>query len=778
MLRSLIAVLFAAALAACSSQAPAQSVPLQGGPWTNGHAPMYSNSGNSQPVIQDSGPAGGGANGLGMSEGLYVARGTGTPPYVGQGTGPLGTNWCDYDAPITNATGYHYLCLSANVNNAGLIAYGAGGTASQQPLKMNLNGTTYEFPFVLSGVVGPATSTVGHLALWNNTTGTLLSDAATLPTPTMPALTGDCTTPGASLVTTCSYTQLGTGGATQSLKALPAQDVVANNFTGCDVTGATDSTTCIQNAINYAEVRATNNEQRVLLQCGLYKVSATLTVNTDGVQIAGQNRNCVQLRRFTDYGPSIQFSKASGTLSNVGLRDITIDDLAAATGAAGFMSCGTSPYHVVVDGVNGFWMENVTLAYGCGGLALQGVINSFITNLDIQIFEISGHSGLDGTGTGLYVGFTVNANIAVKYSSNLWFNSPEIGGGSIGAFKLADGIRLDGVDGIWVTSGHVQGAVTADYHWSHSGAYPMANIFFTNTMADITTGNGLLLNGTQQVLRSKYEGVLSAAELGGANKDGIKITGTGGLNNVEFNVSVDGFGGNGIFNDATNVANLTIRPKVIRDNDFSAGGASSINMATGSNIAIDGGTIDGSTQADHGIIFGNAVSRASVSGSIITAHTTDGVNIAASATYITLTGINFQGNTAAVTNAAAVSTVSATGNFGLPYFTFVPVVTCGTGAITTYTASGRYQLQGNTAAVSIDVLDTTNGTCASVMVVSLPFAGKVTSFLSGATNVATVKSLKALIPAGVSAVQLTWYDNTYPGANTEHLYASGTYEVQ
>lgn len=33
----------------------AQSVPLQGGPWTPGNVPMYSASGGSQPILQDSG---------------------------------------------------------------------------------------------------------------------------------------------------------------------------------------------------------------------------------------------------------------------------------------------------------------------------------------------------------------------------------------------------------------------------------------------------------------------------------------------------------------------------------------------------------------------------------------------------------------------------------------------------------------------------------------------------------------------------------------------------
>ncbi len=180
MLRSILAGLAFIALAACSSQAPAQSVPLQGGPWTIAHAPMYSNSGNSQPVIQDSGPAGGGAAGLGMSEGLYVARGTGTPPYASQGTGIFGTNWCNYDAPTTNAGGYHYFCLSPNAHGGGLLAYGAAGAAPALPFAFNVNGTSYAFPFVVGGIVGPPTTVSGDLACWNNLVGTLLSDCGPL----------------------------------------------------------------------------------------------------------------------------------------------------------------------------------------------------------------------------------------------------------------------------------------------------------------------------------------------------------------------------------------------------------------------------------------------------------------------------------------------------------------------------------------------------------------------------------------------------------------------
>ena len=70
----------------CSvTAALSQGTILQGGPST-GSSPMYTGQGSGQAVVQDSGPAGGGGTGYGLSEQLLVARGTGTPPYVGQGT--------------------------------------------------------------------------------------------------------------------------------------------------------------------------------------------------------------------------------------------------------------------------------------------------------------------------------------------------------------------------------------------------------------------------------------------------------------------------------------------------------------------------------------------------------------------------------------------------------------------------------------------------------------------------------------------------------------------
>lgn len=150
-----------------------QASVLQGGSFTAGLPSFYSTSGGSQPIIQQSATAAGGAQSI--KEMSIISRGLGTAPFVGSGGGYLGSTWCAYDGPTTGQ--YHQLCLSPNATGGfGLLSFNAGGGAGSIPLKMVVNGTTVEFPFSTSGVVGPGSSTVGHIATWANTSGTLLAD--------------------------------------------------------------------------------------------------------------------------------------------------------------------------------------------------------------------------------------------------------------------------------------------------------------------------------------------------------------------------------------------------------------------------------------------------------------------------------------------------------------------------------------------------------------------------------------------------------------------------
>ena len=146
-----IAILIGLALPCAAQQAV-----LQSGPWTQGHAPLYVGQGSSQPVVQDSGTAAGGALGTGLTElGLTIFNPNLTPPYANAGTGPYGTNFCDYDAPTNNATGFHYLCFSPNAQGGGLIAYGAGGVASPLPLQFIINGLVEPFSNIPANCATP-----------------------------------------------------------------------------------------------------------------------------------------------------------------------------------------------------------------------------------------------------------------------------------------------------------------------------------------------------------------------------------------------------------------------------------------------------------------------------------------------------------------------------------------------------------------------------------------------------------------------------------------------
>jgi hypothetical protein len=147
-----------------ATAALAQGVLQQAGPATQGHVPAYANPAQtgSLPVVTDGGPAGGGGPGVGLSELNITARGTGTAPFAGQGTGPNGETSCILDAPTTNPTGYHYLCFSANIGGDGIISYGAAGTATPGVLDFIINGVTIT-PVTCSGTPTSSFATVNGI---------------------------------------------------------------------------------------------------------------------------------------------------------------------------------------------------------------------------------------------------------------------------------------------------------------------------------------------------------------------------------------------------------------------------------------------------------------------------------------------------------------------------------------------------------------------------------------------------------------------------------------
>lgn len=215
---------------------------------------MYVGQGSSQAVVQDSGPAGGGGVGLGLSELLQVNRTT--------GTGPLNTHSCFYDNPITNPSGYHYLCFDANANGGGLISYGAGGIAAPLPLSFLVNGV----PLTTPGI--PVV-------------------------PTQPR--GDNSTNAAS-----------TAFVQQAASSLNVQLFGALGDSNGTTGNGTDDTNAIRNAI----LGAPNGD--VFFPCGIYRITNTVTISGTGTYHLHGNGFCSKI--FLDaLGPvtALNFNTAS-----------------------------------------------------------------------------------------------------------------------------------------------------------------------------------------------------------------------------------------------------------------------------------------------------------------------------------------------------------------------------------------------------------------------------------------------------------------------------------
>lgn len=105
---------------------------------------------------------------------------------------------------------------------------------------------------------------------------------------------------------------------------------------------------------------------------------------------------------------------------------------------------------------------------------------------------------------------------------------------------------------------------------------------------------------------------------------------------------------------------------------------------------------------------------------------------------------------------------------------YTPVVSSGTGAITTASATGRYKQIGKTVFVEITITLTTNGSGATSLIATLPVnANAALAVLSGGS--ASAIALLAFVVSG--AVDIFKYDGTYPGASGGTYYVSGCYEA-
>ena len=263
----------------------AQTAPLNAGPFSPGHVPIYGGVGSGQPLIQDSGPASG-AGGPGIREMFLSKRGTGSPPYATGGSGAFGTNFCDTDGPVTGP--YHFLCMDPNAGGSGTLAYGAAGGAPTLPFNLNLNGRTFD----LSGTVtGPGSSTPGNAPVFGDSSGKTLVDGG----------------PAANQATVANLV----------LQRVRLTDYILPGDPAC----ATNCTGALTRAINAAN--AAGGAEMISLPAGIVTFGSTPAITANHVYFRGAAQGATRLITTTIYG--ITWSTATAPTLGGGMSDVIVD---------------------------------------------------------------------------------------------------------------------------------------------------------------------------------------------------------------------------------------------------------------------------------------------------------------------------------------------------------------------------------------------------------------------------------------------------------------------
>lgn len=501
------------AVALLSTGAHAQSV-IQAGPSVGGHAPMYViGPGGGFASVQDSGfasglAANGSASGTGVGEFLQISR--------APGTGPFGSHVCFYDAPVTSAAGSHYFCIDANAAGGPLLASGSIGAAAPLPLHFSVNGTLYQFPFLVGGILGPPSTVVGDCAVWNNTNGTLLADhpcavppvSATI-VPTNAALVALAVPPLVSQIRRGGFYANGDGGAATYNYSVSACSLNSGNgdngsqvkptagggcwladFSGSQPSplvwgatgdGSTDDTTAVQAAINASQGASLWLGTKSYSVNGL--TSGKISLIGEQSSIGGiYNRTCASglFARTTSETLLMLNSGTTGALIDGVCIQMNAAPNVQSAGAA--ISLGVGSSNIVRGGQINYPFIGIDIS-GMGGT------QNVQTHIENEVIT----DPTDGGGIGIRLGTnsigesTVDTFISGTTIDCINFGTALPTTSTIGMLLLDAG-------GSFITNNDIYGCGVGTKLFPSTGQ-SAANLFFTNTVLGDTSGvNDLMID--------------------------------------------------------------------------------------------------------------------------------------------------------------------------------------------------------------------------------------------------------------------------------------------
>jgi hypothetical protein len=125
---------------------------------------------------------------------------------------------------------------------------------------------------------------------------------------------------------------------------------------------------------------------------------------------------------------------------------------------------------------------------------------------------------------------------------------------------------------------------------------------------------------------------------------------------------------------------------------------------------------------------------------------------------------------------------AASSGIAAAWTAYTPTVTAGTGAFTSVSAEGRYMVVGKTVVLQIVVTITTNGTAATWIDATLPFATANVALnhrqtFTGVEDGVTGFGIAAYALNNSTILRFRKYDATYPGADGNRIAIGGVYEA-
>ena len=410
---------------------------------------------------------------------------------------------------------------------------------------------------------------------------------------------------------------------------------------------------------------------------------------------------------------------------------------------------------------------------------LEGAYPQYFTNelrkISNAIGSIEDHGSITLGTTPVALGGAVGTSGAPIY--NLYLNSPVFTTPTLGA---ATGTTLS-IGSAFVTPGYAHGDIVQiwdGYPTPLTTANPSASIYRGEAINGIDTENGQNAALWVLVQANNVSHVGGGAPITQANGIYSQVTqsGTGGAV-AFFGVAVGGADINGAFGSYNNVT-VTHSPGSAFGYTLDLINSSGADMPWASYAPGSSGTLGLDLNCGGAHLNTAAVQMRSSSvpgqwdvgvgaygNSVKTAFLRDD---SSSATVLQATGSH--------TNGIDLSGATFSGDaIKLPAWTaFTPVVAAGSGTITAYTASCRYQKIGKTVTFTMTIGITTNGTGAGSIVASLPVNANSVSICAGRENALTGNMLQGYVNS--SAVTIFTYSNGYPGGTGASLIVSGTYE--